>query len=266
MRFAPILLCLLAANASGSESLPEHPLTPVLKLAYERLRYLDTEVHDYTGEFVKRERIDGRLLPRESAQLKIRHAIARDGQAVPFAVYVKFLGPSDLAGREVIYVAGRNNGDLIARRGGVRLAYFTTAVDPSSELAMQGNRYPITEIGIRSLIQRLIEVGAEDVRYGECDVKYYQNVTVDQRPCTLVEVTHPVRRTNFRYHIARIFIDDELQLPIRYASYDWADQPGGEPPLIEEYTYLKMKFNVGLTDADFDSHNAAYGFGTYSNP
>ena len=55
-------------------------------------------------------------------------------------------------------------------------------------------------------------------------------------------------------------MDDELQLPIRYASYDWPAAPGQEPPLLEEYTYLNMKVNVGLTDADFDRGNKDYGF------
>jgi hypothetical protein len=77
---------------------------------------------------------------------------------------------------------------------------------------------------------------------------------------TLVEVTHPVRRPYFRYHIARIFIDDELQLPIRFASYDWPDEARGAPRLMEEYTYLNLKLNVGLTDWDFDYRNEDYAF------
>jgi hypothetical protein len=45
---------------------------------------------------------------------------------------------------------------------------------------------------------------------------------------------------------------------VRYESYDWPRTPGGQPELIEEYTYLNLKFNVGLTDADFDRGNPAY--------
>ena len=263
MKHALILLCLMVGSARAAEPAAEHPLMPVLKLAYERLAYLDTQIQDYTCDFVKQERIDGRLLQREYASLKLRHERIQDGRLVPLAVYLQFLGPDDIEGREVLYVQGRNNGQLIARRGGPRLSYITMAMDPRGELAMQRSHYPITEIGIKSLIERLIEVGEEDLQYGECDVKYFENVTVDRRPCTVIEVTHPFRRTNFRYHVARIFIDDQLRLPIRYASYTWPDEPDGQPRLVEEYTYLNLRFNVGLADKDFDTHNKDYGFGDH---
>jgi Protein of unknown function (DUF1571) len=60
--------------------------------------------------------------------------------------------------------------------------------------------------------------------------------------------------------VARIFVDDELNVPIRYESYDWPEQAGGQPELIEEYTYLNLKLNNGFTDADFDIRNPNYGF------
>ena len=67
-------------------------------------------------------------------------------------------------------------------------------------------------------------------------------------------------RRNFLFHLARIFVDDELNLPIRYESYDWPEKPGGPPELIEEYTYLNLKLNNGFTDADFDIRNPNYQF------
>jgi hypothetical protein len=60
--------------------------------------------------------------------------------------------------------------------------------------------------------------------------------------------------------MARIYVDDELQLPIRFEAYDWPTQQGAEPQLIEEYTYMNLKVNQGFTDADFDVHNPAYAF------
>ena len=39
-----------------------------------------------------------------------------------------------------------------------------------------------------------------------------------------------------------------------------AQDRGGSPELIEEYTYLNLKLNNGFTDADFDTHNANYHF------
>ena len=78
--------------------------------------------------------------------------------------------------------------------------------------------------------------------------------------CTLIEVRHPQPRPYFDFHIAHIFIDDELDIPIRYAAYSWPATAGGEPILEEEYTYLDVKVNVGLTELDFDADNPAYEF------
>ena len=49
------------------------------------------------------------------------------------------------------------------------------------------------------------------------------------------------------YHRAEFFVDDEYHLPIRVVTYDCAP-----PQLLAEFTYTKVKINVGLTDQDFD--------------
>jgi hypothetical protein len=255
------LMMLAAGAAYGGETGGEHPLAPLVKYASERYRYIDEYVKDYTCTLVKRERIDGRLSDYEFLFMKLRHARVEQGKAVtPFSVYVRFLSPPQLRDREALYVEGRNEGKIVARRGGLRLPYVTAAVDPNGELAMQGNHYPLTEIGFKTLLQRLIEVAREDMHYGECEVKYFPGAKVNGRAATMIQVTHPVRRPHFLYHVARIFVDDELQLPIRYAAYDWPEESGGEPRLIEEYTYLDLKLNVGLTDSDFDHRNESYLF------
>lgn len=259
--FLAIALSVPAAAADRPAGPAEdHPLLPVVQVARDRLAMMDA-VRDYTCTLVKRERVDGRLLDQEQILLKVRHQQVAGGRVVvPFAVYMRFLAPAAVRGREVLYVEGRNHGKIIARRGGDRFAFVTTAVDPEGELAMQRNRYPITEIGIKNLIQRLLEVAEQDMQYGECEVKYIPGARVGDRISTVVDVTHPVRREHFRYHKARVFIDDGRSLPIRYESYDWPQEEGGKPVLLEEYTYVDLKFNVGLTDRDFDHRNEQYRF------
>lgn len=60
--------------------------------------------------------------------------------------------------------------------------------------------------------------------------------------------------------MSRIFVDDQLNLPIRYEAYDFPAAAGGPPELIEQYSYLDLKLNNGYTDADFDVENPKYGF------
>ena len=105
--------------------------------------------------------------------------------------------------------------------------------------------------------EELAVVGGNDTAYQECEVETKQSA-INGRPCTLIEVVHPIPRQNFRFHKAEIFIDNELKLPIRYAAYMWPANPGEQPPLEEAYTYLNIKLNNGYTDADFDKNNGEY--------
>lgn len=238
----------------------QHPLEPVLRQAHDLLQRLET-VEDYTCTIVRRERIGEKLQDYEWIFAKLRHERGPDvtGES-PVSAYLQFLGPEDVAGREVIYRPAAYGNKLIVRRGGTRFAYVTTSITPDGELAMQNSRYPITAIGLKNLLNRLIEVGEEDISRGECIVEYFPGAKVDARLCTLIRVTHPYRRPYFRYHKADIFVDDALQAPVRFASYDWPDKEGGEPYLLEEYTYTDLRFNVGLSDRDFDYRNSEYGF------
>ena len=236
----------------NAEAGTEHPLLPAIRMAKSSLERIDRDIKDYTCTLVKRENIDGKIGAHEYIFMRVRQE--------PCSVYMHFLGPAAFKGRECIYVAGANNGKLIAHEGGNKIFLPTVRIDPNGFLAMRGQRYPITEVGVRNLTARLIEVAEQDAKFGECDVKHFQGAKVNGRVCNCIQVTHPVRRSNFRFHMARIFIDDEHNVPLRFESYDWPTQAGGKPVLLEEYTYMNVKFNVGLTDADFDESNGNYRF------
>jgi len=245
-------------SLSTQQQEPEHPLDPALEFARSRLAQLRQNVHDYTATLIKRERIGSRLRPKEWAQVKVRHERTVDGKQVPFSVYMKFLQPKSMAGREVIWVRGQNNNKLIAHETGIKnikRLYLAT----NGWLAMLGNRYPITEIGIETLVKRLIEKGERDKLQGDCEVQIRKGETVG-RVCKVIRVIHPDKQPEFDFHIAEIFIDKELNLPIRYAAYMWPKEKGGEPPVDEEYTYKDLKINVGLADKDFDPANKEYNF------
>ena len=155
----------------------------ILKRARDGLERINKEVRDYECILIKQELVDGKMQDMQFMRAKIRHE-QRDGDkvTVPFSVYIKFLKPEKIAGREVIYVKGRNNGDLIARRGGRRSPNMTVQLEPDNPLAMDGNRYPITEIGVVTLIQRLIEVMEKDVDPDNCEIKRFEDAKQDGRP------------------------------------------------------------------------------------
>jgi hypothetical protein len=169
-----------------------------------------------------------------------------------------FLSPHK--GRECLYVAGPNGekSELHARDSGLRRKLGVFKLDPDGRLAMAGQKYPITKLGIRNLTTELITVASNDINFGECEVRTVQTTMgteTDKRAVTMIEAVHPVPRRNFRFYKAQVFIDNELRVPIRYAAYLWPAKAGEEAPLEEAYTYINLKLNNGFTDADFDPSN-----------
>jgi len=245
----------LSPNAGPPQLRPgdpnEHPLMPALRWAREGYSGIE-KIQDYTATLIKCERIGNTLGEEQYLAIKVRHK--------PFSVYLNFLKPAGVKGQECIFIDGANSGKMWAHGTGMRAAFGTVSLDPDGNMAMSGQRYPLTQIGILNLTKRLIEVASEDVKYGECEVKYFQGAKINGRVCTCTQVIHPVPRKNFLFHLARIFVDDQLNVPVRYEAYDWPKVAGGAPELIEAYTYVNMRLNVGLTDFDFDIHNPAYRF------
>lgn len=247
-------------NERAGERAGGHALDPVLELARQALTQMQNEVEDYTGRMIKRERIKGVLGGEVQMEFKIRTRRESDGKvARPLSAYLKFLEPKSARGREVIWTEGANGNKLSGHEGGF-LNLVRVELDPKGMLAMIDNKYPITEIGLTRLVEKLIEKGERDRLIGPCEVRIVEDQRVGDRVCRLIQVTHTQPDPRFDFHIAQIFIDTERVIPLRYAAFMWPKEPGGEPLLEEEYTYLDVKLNVGLTDTDFDPNNSAYNY------
>ncbi len=245
---------------STRNSLPNnwesHPLMPALNLARERIVYIRENVRDFTCVLVKRERINGQLRPYEYLATKVRCEQRQGDQIIkPFAVYTQYLGPKKIRGRKVLYVAGENDGKMLIRNGGTRFNYITFKLEPTSVAALRESRYPITEIGLDAFTERLIEQTLSDIRNdptgANSRIRFFHQASVDNRPCLHIQVVHPTRAEHFSYHIANIYIDSELHMPIRVETYDWPKEGHDEPILQEEFTFTRLRLNVGLSDADF---------------
>jgi hypothetical protein len=254
------------ASAKAARPLPPAAdkmarLNYALDFARTAKQRIEAEIQDYTCSLVKRERVDGMLGGSQGMHVKIRHERKKgDTVTVPFSVFLAFLKPEKLAGREVLFVANQNQGDLIARRGGRRSPNMTIQLPIDSPMAMDGNRYPIVEIGFQNLTMRLIEVLEKEQTFGEGKIDIYPGAKVNGRLCTHFRLTHEQKRPGLTYFQAEVSVDDELGLPILFRSYDWPSKEGDEPLLLEEYFYKDVKLNVGLTDRDFDINNPDYHF------
>jgi hypothetical protein len=244
----------------GEPAWGEHPLDAALDLARKALERLD-DVTDYTAVLIKQERLSGRLGPEVQMAMKFHQSppAAAQGEAGPRSIYLNFLEPSGVRGREVIWVEDRNDGKIVAHEGGW-FGVLTVHLDPTGSLAMRGERYPITELGLRRLLEQLLERGLRDRRLGDCLVSIEADHEHGDLPCTRVRVEHPEPRPGYDFHIAEIFIDPVRMVPLGYAAYSWPSAPGAPPVLEERYTYRELSLNVGLTESDFDPSNPDYRF------
>lgn len=243
----------------------EHPLDRALKIASDGLANIQNNIADYTCTMVKRERINGTLNEYEYMFAKIRNRKVQNGEiVVPLSVYLKFLKPKNVAGREVIWVEGQNNNKLVAHEGGPLLGRVSVWLEPKSALAMRGNLYPITEIGIENLVAKLIEKGERDKKIDppgkETDVTFTDGATINKRKCLMLTVKHTVQRPVYDFEVAQVFIDNEMNVPVRYIAYGWPEKPGESQRILEEYNYVEIKLNQGLGDNDFNPRNKEYNF------
>ena len=217
----------------------EHPLDPAIRWAESSLEKMK-QIKDYEAVTAKRERVGDKLQDLEYAYIRVRHE--------PFSVYMYLLSPADIRGCQMVYVEGRKDGKMLVNTG--RGAAVTLAIKPDFPLAMKGSRYPITKVGIKNLAKMFAKQARQDKELAsECDVKIRLGAKVNGRSTTMFQITHKQRiKARHLNHMVRIFFDDELKLPTRYEAYDFPDEEGGKPVLLEEYTFLDVKLNIGFPD------------------
>ncbi|MCA9181435.1 MAG: DUF1571 domain-containing protein [Planctomycetales bacterium] len=255
---APLPPSSSSSKSTADDDAAEQPtMAELIALAQEMLAHMQSNIRDYRGTLVKHERIKGKLAEETRMEFKIRNPLA--SRDTGLAAYLKFSEPRSARGREVIWVDGRDDNQLIAHEGGF-LNLLRVQLAPNSSLAMLGNKYPITEIGLLRLAEKLIEKIDRDVDLSQCLIETREQQFVGDRPCRLIQVTQPKSVPGADFYIAQVFLDTQRQIPLRYASFLWPERPGEPPPLEEEYTYLDVELNVGLSDSDFDPDNPSYNY------
>ncbi len=116
-------ICVTNVRAQEAKS-TEHPLAPAIRYTEKSLARVQA-LPCYEATFDKRE-IIGRSVVNQKMKIKIRHE--------PFSVYLYFQEPS--AGREVLYVEGKNNGKLIAHESGLLSLAGSMELAPTDPLVM----------------------------------------------------------------------------------------------------------------------------------
>jgi outer membrane lipoprotein-sorting protein len=221
-------------------STPVHAFDPG-QIISDAIRSYD-QVMDYTCLFYKKELVKDKYVEQKNIVVKHRK---------PFSFYLKWT-EGDQKGTEVIYVHGRNNNKLTAHAGGL-LKWLTLNLDPGGSVAMKNNRHTVLDAHIGKIIDicdknyklgRHLGVGS----FERCGEKM-----IGGRAAICIKATFPDDR-RFYGGINYIYVDEEYKFPVAVEIYGWNNE------LLEKYEYTRIKFNVGLTDKDFDPKNKEYEF------
>jgi hypothetical protein len=241
---------------------PELTMSDVLEMAVAAQAHMAQNLDDYTARFVKQEADTNGVLGEETEMLvKVQTRLRGNTEHAPMRVYLSFQAPESLMGREVIWAEDLHDGKMAVHEVGFLLSLKTIWLDPNGMIAMQGQRYPISEIGMVRLVEKLIERGERDRDNPDISVTVSRDHMLGDTPAQLIQVRRAKPSSDKDdFSLAEIVIDQERQLILKYRSFGWPDTEGSDPPLIESYFYDDVQTNIGLSEADFDPANPNYNY------
>ena len=245
-----------------TDSVNNLSMSDVLRMAQDARAHMAQNLDDYTARFVKREVDSNGVLGGETEMLmKVQTRLRGETEEAPMRVYLSFQSPESVKGREVIWAEDLYDGKMAVHEVGLLLSLKTIWLDPDGFFAMQGQRYPISEIGMVRLVEKLIERGEKDRDNPDISVTISRDHMHGDTPTQLIQVRRAKPSGGEDdFSLAEIVIDPERQLILKYQSFGWTQAAGGDPPLLESYTFYDVKTNVGLSEADFDPANPNYNF------
>ena len=226
-----------SAPADGAAALPR---------AVADARAAHAKLRDYTCHLIRQERVHGKLLPEQTAELRVR--------TQPHAVNVRVVAPKALAGQEASYLSSRTTARVrfkAAREDGIRNGFLTLPVDDPKVLA--DTRHTLPDTGLLAVLDRAEKVLATEKRLNHPVQVLTAEYTFGGRPVTRYEVfaerPHPNR---YAYRVV-LYIDKETKLPARWEAHDRPKSGGSdEGELIEVHSFVGLKPNTGLGESAFE--------------
>ncbi len=211
------------------------------------LERYERSVHDYVCTFEKQEMVGGRLQTEQVTQVRFREK--------PFSVNMLWTRNADKA-RRVIYVDGKwtdNKGQRLAivePEGVIARAlvdYVMRPIDGSD--AKKAARRQIDQFGFANSMRLIIKYSEMAAQRKELAFRFVGEGTSGNRPTWVLERTLPYTDDAGVYpdRVLVVHVDKEWFVPVCCISY--ADD--ARTKLLGKYVTRDVRFNVGLTDADF---------------
>lgn len=203
-------------------------------------------VKDYTGRLVSQERIAGELGDQRTVDFKFLDK--------PFGVLFQYVEKAPEVQKfifidKVVFLEGKNDGKMLVvprvEMQGKSVIGKPIGRDPADAQVKQSSLKPITEFGFLKSIINIRDVYRKAAERSELKQGLLKQSEHDGRPVVTIWRMLPEKEG---YPAAKTLIDIDLGwlLPTRVVGYD------KDNSLVFSYSFTNLKFNQGLTVADFE--------------
>lgn len=212
---------------------------------------------NYTVTFHREERISGDMRPCETIAMKVQHA-------PHFAVYMKWM-TSD-RGQQLLFNETDKDGCMTVKLGGFKRFLPAVRLEPTSGMAMEKSRYPVTEAGLSNMMQQIIDHRQKDVERGHGIVaRRMADQTLNGQECYCLRFDYESPEISDVYRKSMIMIDKDLHTPVMIRNFTWQNSdvelPADEldqATLVENYSFTDLDVSSKLVATDFSKDNPAY--------
>jgi hypothetical protein len=141
-------------------------------------RYDQQKIQGYTDNFIKQERLAGKLQEREEIEVTFREQ--------PHSVFMHWVKGQKRADN-VLYVEGENNGMMLAHPAGLAGSFVkVVARDPEGEEAKASGRYSLKVFGLRNTAERSLKSWKTAKEKGTSRISYLgvrKVFEIGDKPC-----------------------------------------------------------------------------------
>ena len=195
----------------------------------------EKHINCYQITLYKQERIRRKLKAVEEVDVRFLEK--------PFSVFMKWKKNAG-RGDKILYVDGAHDGKMIVHPTGLWSWIKSVKKDPRSKDVKRASLKTPDQFGFHRGMTNMLDIYREAKENGDLRINYIGPTKVKGRPCVAMERVLPADKG---YPFARLLIefDVEYVLPTSITCYDWSGQ------LMSRYVYGDLRFNTGLTEADF---------------